>query len=236
VFEHSADLYDAIYDAAGKDYLTETTTVLDRLRAARGSDPRTLLDVACGTGRHLQYFSAVARCVGLDVDPELLAIATRRCPQVRFVRGDMTDFHLDETFDAITCLFSSIGYVRTKPRLRRAVTAMASQLGPGGVLMVEPWLQPDGFRDGVVNLVNASRADDKVVRMMRSRREGDLSVLEAHYLVGRPTGIAHFTERHELGLFSFEDYVNAFEAAGLRTQTEDTGLTGRGLIIGCRSD
>jgi SAM-dependent methyltransferase len=236
VFDHSADLYDAIYDAVGKDYRAETIAVLDRVRAVRGSDPRTLLDVACGTGRHLEYFSAAARCAGLDLEPELLAIATRRCPEVRFVRGDMTNFDLGETFDAITCLFSSIGYARTKPRLRGAIGAMARHLGPGGVLIVEPWFQPDGFRDGVVQVIETHLGETRVVRMMRSWREGDLSVLEAHYLVGRSTGITHFTERHELGLFSLADYVDAFEAAGLHTQTEETGLIGRGLVVGCRSD
>ena len=79
----------------------------------------TLLDVACGTGRHLEYFVREASCVGLDIEPGLLAVAGRRCPGVELVPGDMTDFELGRTFDAVTCLFSSIGYVRTVEGLRR---------------------------------------------------------------------------------------------------------------------
>ena len=55
----------------------------------------------------------------------------------------MTDFDLATTYDAVTCLFSAIGYVRTVDRMNRAVACMARHVKPGGVLIVEPWITPD---------------------------------------------------------------------------------------------
>lgn len=234
MFDHSQELYDAIYDAAGKDYRAEARAVVGRIGELRGSNAATLLDVACGTGRHLEHFAEAAQCVGLDVDPKLLAIARRRCPGTRVVQADMLDFDLGETFDAVTCLFSSIGYSRTIPALRRAVRCMARHLASGGVLMIEPSFRPELWREGRVNVIVTETEAGKVVRMMRAGRAGDVAVLDAHYLLGGDLGISHVTERHELGLFRLEDYVEAFEESGLATMTEEDGLTGRGLIVGVR--
>lgn len=52
------------------------------------------------------------------------------------------------------------------------------------------------------------------------------------YLVGTPQTIDYFSERHELGLFTHQQYLHAFQAAALETSFEPEGLTGRGLYIG----
>jgi hypothetical protein len=59
-------------------------------------------------------------------------------------------------------------------------------------------------------------------------------VLLFHYLVGSEDGVQHFTERHELTLFSNENYLEAFEEARLETVHDAEGLMGRGLYIGVR--
>ncbi len=60
----------------------------------------------------------------------------------------------------------------------------------------------------------------------------NVTTLEFHYLVGRTTGVEYFTEQHELGVFSHDDYVSAFEDAGLEVEHDPEGLMGRGLYIG----
>jgi hypothetical protein len=55
-----------------------------------------------------------------------------------------------------------------------------------------------------------------------------------HYLVGTPAGIEHFTERHEMGLFTDEQHRAAFTAAGLDVAYDAEGLMGRGVYIGIR--
>ena len=50
MFEKTAEFYDLFYDE--KDYAGEAARVRE-LVAARYAGARTLLDVACGTGRHL---------------------------------------------------------------------------------------------------------------------------------------------------------------------------------------
>jgi len=229
VFSRSARLYDAVY-ASIRDYPREAAE-LDRLIQERRPGARTLLDVACGTGAHLDHLSGY-EAEGLDLDPEMLAVARERLPNVPLHEGDMADFELGKRFDAVVCMFSSIGYVRTEERLRSAVASMARHLEPGGVLVVEPWLSPEAWVDRHVGAVFVDEPELKIARMNVGEREGNLSIFEFEYLVGTPNGLERFNERHELGLFAVEQYLEAFRAAGLEVDHDPEGPMGRGLYIG----
>lgn len=224
-------LYDRIY--AFKDYAAEAEQLHGWIQERRPG-ARTLLDVACGTGKHLEHLRERYEVVGLDLDPELLEIARERLPGVPLHEADMVSFELGRRFDAVTCLFSAIGYARTVPRLRSAVAAMAAHLEPGGVLVVEPWLTPDGWRPGHVGAVFVDDEELKLARINDARTEGGLSVLNLHYLVGTAQGVEHLVERHELGLFTVEQHLDAFGGAGLRAEHDPDGPNGRGLYFGVR--
>lgn len=229
MFSRSARLYDAVY-ASIRDYPREAAE-LDRLIQERCPGARTLLDIACGTGAHLEHLAGY-EAEGLDLDPEMLAVARERLPKVAFHEGDMVDFDLGKRFDAVVCMFSSVGYVRSEERLRSAIAAMAHHLEPGGVLVVEPWLSPEVWVDRHVGAVFVDEPELKIARMNVGQREGDVSIFEFEYLVGTPNGLERFNERHELGLFTVEQYLEAFRAAGLEADHDPEGPMGRGLYIG----
>lgn len=231
MFDKSPHLYDLLYEKGlGKDYPAEVATIVERLPEAR-----TLLDVACGTGLHLQHLVEHFDCVGADLDEGMLAVARHRCPTVTLVQADMTELDLGQTFDAVICLFSSIGYVATEERLRATAAAMARHLNPGGTVLVEPWLTPDVWTDGHIGMLTVDEPHLKICRINRSRLEDGCTVLDFHYLVVSADGVERFTEEHRLGLFTWDQYREAFEAAGLdvSVQTEG-GPMGRGLIVGRR--
>jgi len=141
VFERSARVYDLLYSF--KDYEAEALDLTTLVRE-RNPGAASLLDVACGTGKHLELLRATFPDVaGVDLDDGLLAVAHERLPDVPLTRGDMRAFDLGRTFDAVTCLFSSVGYLRDDEELAAAIGRMASHLSPGGVLVVDGWIRPD---------------------------------------------------------------------------------------------
>ncbi len=108
---------------------------------------------------------------------------------------------------------------------------MAAHLTTNGVLIVEPWISPAEYKPGGVFSVFVDKPSLKIARMNVNAVRGNISVINFHYLVATPEGVQHFTEEHELGLYTREEYLTAFRVAGLQTVFEPEGLIGRGMYI-----
>lgn len=234
MFTPSAHLYDLIFQARGKDYQREAESVHQSIREHLRADGNTLLDVACGTGTHTHYLSAYYRVEGLDLDERMLDAARVKYPDIPFHQGDMLTFDLGRQFDAITCLFSSIAYVRTLDAMRQTIANFKRHLKPGGVMVVEPWFTPDDWFPGDIYATFVDEPYLKIARMNTTGCEGNLSYFVFHYMVGTPEGIETFSERHELGLFTVEEYLDAFRVCHLDVIRDPLWLNGRGLYIATR--
>jgi SAM-dependent methyltransferase len=233
MFTRSADLYDVIYGQRF-DTAAAAATVHALVQAHTRGAAQTLLEVACGTGTYLAHLRAHYVLEGLDLDPEMLAVARRKLPQAPLHQADLVDFDLGRRFDAVLCLGSAIGYVATAERLHQAVATLARHTAPGGVVVVEPWFTPEVWKSGQLTADLVDQPALKIARVLVSGREEDVSTLDIHYLVGRPEGVETFTEQHRLGLFSHDAYMTAFRAAALEVTHDPVGLLGRGLYIGVR--
>ena len=233
MYTQSAKYYDALYRALGKDYIQDARTI-ERIAGERcRSGGRELLDVGCGTGAHIAELSHHFQCEGLDVNRAMIDIARDRNPQATFHQADMIGFNLGKKFDVITCLFGSVGYLPNTQRLEQTLQGFARHLKPGGVVILEPWIRPQQWRDAEVSALFVDEPDMKVARMNVSRRDGNVSILNFHYMVASRDGIRTFTEPHRLTLFTEEQYAQAFRAAGLFFEFSEDGMTpGRGLFVG----
>ncbi|HEY6394680.1 MAG TPA: class I SAM-dependent methyltransferase [Candidatus Binataceae bacterium] len=225
-----ARYYDAAYSF--KKYQAEAERLHAIISSFKLSPGNTLLDVACGTGGHLAFLRRHYSVEGLDLSEPMLEIARQRYPEIVFHQADMVKFDLARQFDAITCLFSAIGYVKTVKHLGMAVNSMARHLKPGGVLIVEPWFTNETGKSGGPHSLFVDTPDLKLARMNITTVRNGRSIIKFHYLAGTPERIDHFTERHELALFAHQEYLDAFSSAGLEVSHDAQGLIGRGLYIG----
>ena len=223
MFDRTAHLYDLLYSF--KDYEAESATLVELIRS-RHAEATSLLDVACGTGRHLELLRASFPDVaGVDIEPGLLEVARTRLPNVPLINADMRTFDLGRTFDAVTCLFSSIGYLVDLDDLSAAVARMAAHLAPGGVLVVDGWIKPDAWWPGInVHALAATSDALAATRVSRTWRDGDRTHLEMRYLIATPDGFDEAQEAHVLTLFSDEEYRHAFRAAGLEPDVVDSPM------------
>lgn len=230
MFKASADLYDRVYRTF-KDYAAESER-LTRVLHAEQPRCRTLLDVACGTGEHAYHLGVRGFAVdGLDLDDRLLAVAAAKNPSGRYVRGDMATFDLGRQYDAVLCLFSSIGYAVTLERVTAALARFRHHLAPGGLVVVEPWFEPGVLDPGRVDTRTVATPDGTITRQSRVELSDMVSRLIFHYEIVRGDRTETVTEYHELGLFTRAQMTLAFDHAGLSVRYDPEGLTGRGLYL-----
>ena len=192
LYPHSAALFDIRY--AQKDYAAEVSRFA-KLAARIHPTASTLLDVACGSGLHLQHLKPRYRVEGLNLSPELLQTARSRLVDVPLHQGDMSAFSLDGSFDLVTSFFASIAYLPDVETMRRSIACMARHLAPGGVLFLEPWLTPAVYRENEV-VHNFRRTPERAISWMYlMRRRETVAVWDIHWLVGTvEDGVTHFVE------------------------------------------
>jgi ubiquinone/menaquinone biosynthesis C-methylase UbiE len=228
MFTQTAKQYDDVYSY--KDYEGESELITSMIHE-RVQNAKTLLDVACGTGKHLEHLSKQFECAGVDLDTEMLAIASERLLETPLHNGDMAEFSLDTQFDAVLCLFSSIAYTKTVERMDLAVANMATHVNPGGMLLMEGWITPESWIVGRVR-TETYETDDGFISRMAIMEPIERGRLVLEYMIGDSSGISHVTETHEMGWFTNEEYIAAFKKAGLEVEYIEEGLTGRGIFIG----
>lgn len=232
----AAQYYDLIY--SWKNYRLEAAKLRVLLEGLRGEKGGRLLDVACGTGGHLQFLKKHYETVGIDASVAMVRLARQKQPGTRFLCGDMRSFRLSGRFDAIVCLFSSIAYLRSERELARAMKNFARHLAPGGIVVIEPYLEPRSFDPGALSdVMIVKRPGLNLVRLTGGHRRGNRAVFDFHLLVSRDAKrgqiVEHFADRHELTLFTHSAYLRAMKQAGFSACLLKEGLTDkRGLFVG----
>jgi SAM-dependent methyltransferase len=226
-FEHSARLYDALYAARGKDYGKEAAFVR-RLLPKHAS---SVLDVGCGTGEHLQRLAPMGALCGLDADTAMLRVAHAKLPQALLFRGDMRSFALRRRFDAVTCLFASIGYLADATAVGEALCCMAQHVAPGGVLLVEPPLGPARLKPPERSTLSVVCDGGVVDRITTAQHEpGRLRIL-FDYAFENQSGVQSFREEHVILSLPVSFFRSALERIGCEVHLEDTWPSGAGLLL-----
>lgn len=228
-----AEVYEAIYCGRGKDYSSEAADILQIIHS-RKSDAATLLDVACGTGAHLEVFMKLFKDVeGLEVSPSMRALATDRLPGVTVHSGDMRSFRLARKFDAITCMFSSVGYLTSVQELDQTLQTFREHVNPGSVIVIEPWWFPEDFIDGYVGAAVVCADGRTIARVSHTVRQGNASCMNVLYTVAEPAaGLRYFADTHVMALFTQDQYETSFEKADCAVEYLSDGPSGRGLFVG----
>ncbi len=234
-FHHFARFYDAIND--WKDYRVESERLETIARRFGRSGRTTWLDVACGTGKHLEYLSRSHLAMGVDASREMLRVARRRLPGTRLVLGDMRTFRLKKQFDVVSCLFSAIGHLKTKADVQATYANFARHLKPGGVAIVEPWIERASFRPGYIHLRTHQSPAVTIARVASSSLQGSRSLIHYHFLIGEPGHDIRYYEETDVGLLlSRDEQLRLMSSAGFRPRFLSRGFTpGRGLLVGVKT-
>ncbi len=142
-----AGAYDGIY--GDKDY-TRECDLLEQVFGGYGGGPvRSVLDLGCGTGTHaLDLAGRGYDVLGVDVSPPMIMEAQRKAAMappvgpVAFRLGDLRTCDPGRGFDAVTMLFSVLGYQTTNEAALEALRRARGNLRRGGLLVFDIWFGP----------------------------------------------------------------------------------------------
>lgn len=234
-YELLAHHYDAIHRS--KTYRREADRVLAHLDHQLEGPGDQLLGVACGSGRHIAEFTHRYACLGVDANAGMLRLARDRVPQARFVQADMRELCLAKRFDALTCLFGSIGYLRTWANLAQAVERFADHLREGGAFAIESWIPPERLRKPLRKVRSYEDGDRAIARVgVASPPVDGCSELTLEWLIAEEgEEISRHTEHQRLGVFGVDETLDLLAEHGLEATVDEQGLTeDRVLFVGNR--
>ena len=233
LYKTIAKFYDLIYTF--KYYNKEAEEIKKLINKNKLSAGNQLLDVACGTGSHIKYFVDDIDCVGVDLNSEMLEFAKEKAPKAKFIEADMINLELEQEFDVIVCLFSSIGYVKTEENLRKTIAGFTQHLKKGGIVIIEPWLTKEIYRTGSPHMNTYDGENTKIARVNVSElKDENISYFEMHYLIAETNKpVIHFVDKHELAMFPIDLILSIMKENGLQVNYHKKGLfDNRGLLIG----
>lgn len=230
-----APYYDALFFALGKDYKLESQKVTELLAEHKKSGGNQLLDLGCGTGEHIKYLKSEYEIIGIDASHEMLESARKKNPEVPFFQMDMLNFQIDQMFDAVICLFSAIGYLVTKENLEKTVGNVSRHLKIGGVFIVEPWYSPEEIEKYRDLVEFGEKQGITACRMRETEVVGNIAKSKGHILVSQGGHVKHQISHHVFGLFTRNDFAEAFEKNDLKICSSKYDLSGRGLYIGVKA-
>ena len=136
-YEKIAHLYDLMYnETTGFDRMAQAQWV-DEWREKCGL-PKIVLDVACGTGRHLTCFESLGySCFGIDASQTMLNIAAQHLDRTTLLKGYFHTFQLPAPVPLITCFFNALSYNTNLTELRLAFENIYQHLLYHGLFIFE---------------------------------------------------------------------------------------------------
>ena len=134
--------YAELYAHRNEDEAESDVRAITVLITPKKQDP--LLDLGCGTGRHLLAFhrAGFRALVGLDLSSDLLAIASERlrsiaAESVRLIRADMRNIPYESYFATILSLFTSFGSFEQDEAHMAILRAVERALRPNGQFLLD---------------------------------------------------------------------------------------------------
>ena len=167
-FHTIAEYYEVLSDSEAR-LRREGPFLAECLERAPG---RRVLDVACGTGLHAEFFANLgAEVAALDLSAEMIAHARERRPHpaIHYAAGDMREPPTGP-WDLAVCLGNSLSLLEAAGQLAPMFRAVQSALAPGGLFVVQ-----------VLNY--AAPAAQQPRHRVERRSRGDVDVIAVKSLV-----------------------------------------------------
>jgi len=143
-FYNTASFYDVLYKH--KKYSGEAG-ILHKIIKRYDKNPKTLLDLGCGTAKHAIAFSRLGyQVTGIDRSKQMLNMAKQNTNSARvsmpLIYSSIANYRSSKQFDVVVALFHVLSYQTTNNSVASFFKTMGETLKPGGVGIFDCWYGP----------------------------------------------------------------------------------------------
>lgn len=211
----------ASYDRLTNDVDYEAVvSFAHEILAVEGLKPRSVVDLACGTGSATRILAEMGyRTVAVDLSEDMLTEAMDKCSDLEnmplFVHQSLQELTLPRGVDMAVCFLDSLDYILDPQDCAEAIRRVYKVLNPGGIYIFDV-NTPEKLRamDGQVFLDE----DDDVFCVWRGEFDGDSNICSY--------GMDLFQRQGESWCRSFEEHQEyAYSIEQLTGFLKDAGFT-----------
>ncbi len=221
-FAEYAEYYDLLY--RDKDYAGESEYISGLIRSFHNKSPDriSVLDLACGTGRHAMELVKLGYNVdGSDISKDMINVAVSQCrekniPIDYFNESFQTCSRINKKYDVALAMFAAINYLTTYDDLALALGNISTLMNEGGIFIYDFW---NG--NAVIESYSPSRVkrmsfgNNEVVRKSQTSldRISQIATVKFHFTFLENGAVKReFDERHLVRYFFIQEMTDLLKA------------------------
>lgn len=231
LYKRLAPLYDSVY--SWKEYEKEVGFLI-RAFHKYGIPGKNILEVAVGTGnRAVLLAKKDYQITGVDLNRNMLRIAKQKIPNGRFIEGDMRKLDsVDGQYDAVLCMFSAMTYNTKLSDLRKTINGMFDRTAERGIAVFDEHFLKETIIDGHLSRDEFGSKEQGILGSRFGYTEliqnGRIARIHFNYMwqQGSENKVVK-GDVHDVGIFSFAQFMNAMHDAGFSQTDVYNGFTFR---------
>jgi len=198
------------------DYVADTEFFSKTIKEHSKIEAKTLLHLGCGGGHNDNTFKSYFEVTGVDISEEMLKLARKLNPEVKYHHGDMRTVRLGERFDAVAIL-DSINSMITGEDLRSAFVTAYEHLRPGGILLTIVEQLGDQFQQNTT-MCSTHTSGDVEITFIQNYYDPDPADTSYEatfvFLIRRGGKLEIHTDRQLAGVFRMETRLQILRDVG----------------------
>jgi len=134
-----SDVFCKVYNEFGWNYYPEVFgEQLLKWLERNGLQPKTAMDLACGTGILCGILDAAGiKAYGMDFSAGMISIARQNTPHIHYDVADMTTYRPDQQFDLVTCTGDAVNHIPALHDVEKIFQNVYAYLAPGGYFVFD---------------------------------------------------------------------------------------------------